>query len=745
MLLEDLDRVGRSPRGRVTFTCSPPAARRSTRSRIGLDRVEDVVAPRRRRVIWLDDERGARRRARDRVRGAASVGRRAGRALSSRDVGGDPRAVGRGQAAVAAVDDRPSARARRPGSCSMASSAFVDSASPGRNEVDSFFSASVELADGEPAPSADDAATSAATTHFARRPAARSRGGSSLGPYGPTAAQRAAQSSSASSSSGSVTGRWQRSARTRRPRRGRRPACGPASSGTPSGARRRRARRAGGSAPRTTRASARDVVADERDLARRGARWKSSACSRWPNACGCAGAISCEQRSVPARGLLVARLAGERGEPQQPERRARRAGRDRVVVEVLAPRDEPLVVVGGREEAAALGVGEALDHRVGERARLGEPALLERRLVERRAAPRAGTRGPRGSALSFASAAVVGAQQAAVGVAQLARARTPRARRARRRGSRRARAPRRPRRARRSSARSTAVRRLSSRPGPHALLARRRAARARISAQLLGGSGAARSRMLRALEVALRRSTPKQCDRRRRRRRRAPRAARRASRRRTCPRRPRSRRRARSRSRPRARASRAAPSRASPRRRAAAARRRVDLPAVQVGAREQRVVVEHLLEVRDGPARGRPRSARSRRRSGRRCRRRAIARSVCSAIVALAAAQQELDRRGGRELRRAAEAAVLAVVAAAQAGDRGVERRPGRAAPSAGARSRARPRAAATIRSRCCAISLALLAPRLGDRRRAPAASSASRGAARAGSRCRRRTAPARA
>jgi len=41
-----------------------------------------------------------------------------------------------------------------------------------------------------------------------------------------------------------------------------------------------------------------------------------------------------------------------------------------------------LVIARGTEEAA-LAVAEALDRRVGERARGDEPALLERRLVER--------------------------------------------------------------------------------------------------------------------------------------------------------------------------------------------------------------------------------------------------------------------------------------------------------------------------------------------------------------------------
>ena len=54
----------------------------------------------------------------------------------------------------------------------VASSAVVDSASPGRNEVDSFFSASVNLPGRFAAPEPTIASTQmAATTHFARRPA----------------------------------------------------------------------------------------------------------------------------------------------------------------------------------------------------------------------------------------------------------------------------------------------------------------------------------------------------------------------------------------------------------------------------------------------------------------------------------------------------------------------------------------------------------------------------------------------
>ena len=89
-----------------------------------------------------------------------------------------------------------------------------------------------------------------------------------------------------------------------------------------------------------------------------------------------------EQAQDPERVLLVHRLAGQAREPQQCERRRGITGGHRGVVEVLAPRDESLMVGGRREETAALRVGEALDHRVGERDSLQIPATLEGRLIE---------------------------------------------------------------------------------------------------------------------------------------------------------------------------------------------------------------------------------------------------------------------------------------------------------------------------------------------------------------------------
>ena len=113
------------------------------------------------------------------------------------------------------------------------------------------------------------------------------------------------------------------------------------------------------------------------------------------------------------------------------------------------------------------------------------------------------------------------------------------------------------------------------------------------------------------------------------------------------------------------------------------------LPAVQVRAREQRVVVEHLLEVRDGPGRVDRVAGEAAPdlvvdpAAGHRAQRR-------QRCLALAPHQQELDRRGHRELRRAAKAAVARIDRSEQAADRAGEqlvgdRRVARPDPRAGA------------------------------------------------------------
>ena len=69
-------------------------------------------------------------------------------------------------------------------------------------------------------------------------------------------------------------------------------------------------------------------------------------------------------------------------EPDQHVREHRVAGRQRVVVELLRPRDEALAVGRREKEAAVLVVGEELDREPGEPVRLVEPARLSGRDVE---------------------------------------------------------------------------------------------------------------------------------------------------------------------------------------------------------------------------------------------------------------------------------------------------------------------------------------------------------------------------
>ena len=181
--------------------------------------------------------------------------------------------------------------------------------------------------------------------------------------------------------------------------------------------------------------------------------WKSIASSRCATACGWRGADPVEQSGDHAlRLLLVAMVAGQRSESQEAVRGGGVARGDRVVVDVLAARDQLLVVGGGGEEAAVLGVGEALDHRVRGRAGGVEPARLEGRLVERQ--QRLDQKGVvLQIGIQLRLAAVEGAQQPAIGSRASRRARTRR-RCAPRRGSPAGRARRRRRRARRSRARS---------------------------------------------------------------------------------------------------------------------------------------------------------------------------------------------------------------------------------------------------------------------------------------------------
>ena len=413
-----------------------------------------------------------------------------------------------------------------------------------------------------------------------------------------------------------------------------------------------------------------------------------------------------QQPDRAERRLLVAILARQCREPQQGERGGRLAGGDRVVLDLLAPGDQLLVVLVGREEPAVLAVGEALEDRVGERLRLGEPPRVERRLVERqqrveqervvlehRPQPRL--------------AAVVGAQEAAVLVAHA--------------GDEEVRAPHRGVAVdglvergggvgeRRDHQRVPARQALVVEPGPHPLRTRLVELRAqRVAVRRVGRRA---HEDVRALEVAPL-GHPEVLDRliglvaehladlghgpdvelalyalgvR------VERGGERALLLAQLGERP------------------------VERLAAHALEQRLagDLPRVQVRAGEQRIVIEHLLEVRDEPG------------AVDRVAREAAADLVVHAArghpaqrvqrhLALAAPEQELDHRGRRELRGAAETPVFRVVELAQRVDGGVER----AGVDLLLRRLHRGRAAQALDDRpgLRADLLALLVPRRADR-----------------------------
>ena len=167
-----------------------------------------------------------------------------------------------------------------------------------------------------------------------------------------------------------------------------------------------------------------------------------------------------------------------------------------------------------------------------------------------------------------------------------------------------------------------------------------------------------------------------------------------------------------------------------------------DEPRVEIRGDEQRVVVEHLLEVRDEPA------------VVDRVAVEAAADEVVHAAgghpverplghLQLASPQQELEHRVRRELRRPAEAAPLGVERRAQPAHRLAEQRLGERLRRRRAATRAldglrRARRPSAPRPRGARGTRSTPPP-------APAGSSAARGAAPAGSTCRRRTARPRA
>ena len=194
-----------------------------------------------------------------------------------------------------------------------------------------------------------------------------------------------------------------------------------------------------------------------------GARtWRSSAPSEIREAGRVRGHRPGEHLEDRDRRLGVALVAGERARRSRPLAASAFGRRRRVVEDVLGPDDERLGVVAGREEPAGVGVEEQAEQVVGDAARVGEPRQVvelgerEQRLEQRGVVFGVGEvrRAPR-------------AQEAAVGVAELARGGTLAFVRAASIQSSRSSAAA----ASVSAARNSAFQpssTLSSRPGPHA-------------------------------------------------------------------------------------------------------------------------------------------------------------------------------------------------------------------------------------------------------------------------------------
>ena len=174
------------------------------------------------------------------------------------------------------------------------------------------------------------------------------------------------------------------------------------------------------------------------------------------------------------------------------------------------------------------------------------------------------------------------------------------------------------------------------------------------------------------------------------------------------------------------------------------------LPAVQVRARQQRVVVEHLLEVGDQPA-GVDRVAGEAAADlvvhaavghrAQRAPRSGVARSRRAALARGAAGTRSPTRAGTSAPRRSRRCAGRT---RARPGLDGARRAARGSSGSSDGSTAGRARQPLGDRSPTRADLVAALAPTPRRPPRAPGASSASRGAPRAGSRCRRRTAPAR-
>ncbi len=304
---------------------------------------------------------------------------------------------------------------------------------------------------------------------------------------------------------------------------------------------------------------------------------RSSASSRNANAVGCSPSTGASVAHPAFRPGCGGGVAGERGEAEQAVGRERVLRRRRVVLVVLRPHDQRLGVGAGREEPAAVVVGEQRDEAVGDGAGLVEPGDVvdlgqrEQRLEQRGVVLGVGEQ--------VGAAVLPGAQQPAVVAAQLGEEEVGvGARRVHPVGpvERVGRLGERP-----QEERVPPEEHLVVEAGPHPVPARRRRAtgsdaRDRVR-PVLGRADrvedVAAEPGVRVLEVAPGGHAEVAHDARAGRRRRAPRAPR-ATTRRTCPRRPRSRRPRRRRTRRPRGAGRGARRRRSPRRRGGSAARR---------------------------------------------------------------------------------------------------------------------------------------------------------------------------
>src|SRR5215213_7299883 len=248
-----------------------------------------------------------------------------------------------------------------PGYCLTASSDFTDSALPGRKETVSFSWASSNWPANRPPTTAEMRMKTPATTNFDLRPAGRVRSRAMLQPY--EAPSRLDLAGSSVEQRGELVGLGHGPPA--------REALADVRGGAPVDGLTAREQRhpvglaAGQHDPRAVGRAHHalercEVLAHERDLAH-GGDGEVDRLEQVPERGGVLGGDRVQQADHAERGVLVAVLAGQGGEPQQSQAGGRLARRDRVVLDVLAACDQPRVVRGRREEAAVVAIREALE------------------------------------------------------------------------------------------------------------------------------------------------------------------------------------------------------------------------------------------------------------------------------------------------------------------------------------------------------------------------------------------------